>query len=614
MLDLAACRVGEAKNHFCAFFGGFRCLTLLFGSRSNTLMNRNLRLLGFFLGLLPVLCSGQSGNRNGSAKLGNISGTVICQNNGRPLDKVTVALRPTNEEALASVFGSEGLQGPAAYRGFETESDQTGHFAFSNVPSGGYNIFFEKLGYVQEHADQWSAAPVTVRPGESDELTVPLQRAGVITGRVVDEDGEAMGHVYVQALRYRYNDGKRTLSSEGQAETNDLGEYRIYGLSPHKYYVRANLLGNHPSLRRGEQVRGGESTGLLYPAIYYPSSSTAGGAVRVDLSSGDEQHADISLIPTRAFCISARVTGAPTSPNAYTWVMLADRDREDRRGGRQVSGTEPSFTFDSVLPGEYWLLASSSVPGSDGERRNEKTGRIAVSVVASDIAGITLPLEPTTPATLQGRVRIDSRPTSSSAVSRLMVGFDVDDNTTIDGRTSVETSNVESDGTFSLTVNGDNGTAQPHITANGLEFQDYYTKSVIVGGHKVTDAGIPLSELANGRTIEVVLSPFGARVQGVVLDGDKKPRGRVFVACVPEGTASSRRELYITDTTDQQGHYMLPGLRPGSYKLYAFDDIDPGAIYSSEFLKPFEDMGESITVQEKDAVTKNLQVLHQTED
>jgi hypothetical protein len=86
------------------------------------------------------------------------------------------------------------------------------------------------------------------------------------------------------------------------------------------------------------------------------------------------------------------------------------------------------------------------------------------------------------------------------------------------------------------------------------------------------------------------------------------------VACVPEPKLRSRRELYVTDTTNQQGHYALRGLRPGAYKLYAFDEVDPGAIYSPEFLKPFEDMGESIEVKEKDTITKPLQVLHQTED
>ena len=99
-----------------------------------------------------------------------------------------------------------------------------------------------------------------------------------------------------------------------------------------------------------------------------------------------------------------------------------------------------------------------------------------------------------------------------------------------------------------------------------------------------------------------------------MLDDSKKPVANAFVVCVPEAKLRARHELYITDTTNQQGHYVLRGLRPGAYEVYAFDEVDPGAIYSSEFLKPIEDMGESMEVKEKDTLTKPLQVLHQTED
>jgi hypothetical protein len=583
-------------------------------------MNRNIHVLGFLLSFLPVFCMGQSANPDARANVGSVSGIVVCQDNGQPLDKVTVSLRPVNNQILASVVDSESVQQAwVGYvdRSFETESDMSGHFAFAGVPSGGYTVQADKSGYVREHPNVSSGAPVTVRAGEADELTVPLHRAGVIVGRVVDEDGEPIAQVYVQALRYQYSDGKRILATEGQAQTNDLGEYRIYGLAPQKYYVRANSLGDRHPLRRGEQLRGGKGNGFLYPAVFYPGSGTPETALRIDVKSGDEQHADLTLVPARAFRVSARVTGAPRSERANTWLMLSNLETDQRVGGLADPAGDSSFVFESVLPGQYWLLASSSVPDVEGESSVEKTGHIQVSVTSADVAGITVPLEVSSSVTLHARLKIDSRPSAPVDVSRLNIGFDVDDTNGPQAnfrRNPIDTSNVEEDGTFTVTVEGAVGVVQPRITTNAPGFEDYYTKSLTVGGRSVTDAGIMAADFSVGRTLEIVLSPLGARVEGLVFDADKKPRPGVLVACVPEGIARARHELYITDTTNQQGHYVLRGLRPGSYKLYAFDEIDPGAIYSSEFLKPFEDLGESIEVKEKDTLNKPLQVLHQTED
>src|SRR5207302_6220001 len=43
----------------------------------------------------------------------------------------------------------------------------------------------------------------------------------------------------VQLLRYRYANGQRVLGAIQSARTNDLGEYRLYWLSPGKYIVSA---------------------------------------------------------------------------------------------------------------------------------------------------------------------------------------------------------------------------------------------------------------------------------------------------------------------------------------------------------------------------------------
>ena len=55
--------------------------------------------------------------------------------------------------------------------------------------------------------------------------------AGILTGRVLDEDGDPMANVEVNVLRRKGS----AFESSGSAHTNDLGEYRIGGLLAGKY-------------------------------------------------------------------------------------------------------------------------------------------------------------------------------------------------------------------------------------------------------------------------------------------------------------------------------------------------------------------------------------------
>ena len=73
-----------------------------------------------------------------------------------------------------------------------------------------------------------------------DNADIGMPRGGVISGRIVDEFGDAV------AGRLGHRDAadvvERTtpLTPAGRiGQTNDLGQYRIYGLPPGDYYVSA---------------------------------------------------------------------------------------------------------------------------------------------------------------------------------------------------------------------------------------------------------------------------------------------------------------------------------------------------------------------------------------
>src|SRR5260221_11719192 len=138
-----------------------------------------------------------------------------------------------------------------------------------------------------------------------DKADVALPRGSVLAGRVVDEFGEAVAEADVTAMRMQFTNGKRRLVPSGRTgTTNDLGQYRIYGIPPGEYYVSAtlrnmssmgmDLLGGGPGGPTGSNQNSG------YAATYYPSTPTPGEAQRVALAAGQElASVDIHLRPVR---------------------------------------------------------------------------------------------------------------------------------------------------------------------------------------------------------------------------------------------------------------------------------------------------------------------------
>lgn len=68
-----------------------------------------------------------------------------------------------------------------------------------------------------------------LEPGSSvDDITIRLMRAGVIAGRVLDVDGEPVQGANVSVSMPGL---KKNTPPLPWAQTNDLGEYRIYNLA-----------------------------------------------------------------------------------------------------------------------------------------------------------------------------------------------------------------------------------------------------------------------------------------------------------------------------------------------------------------------------------------------
>src|SRR5690242_17597632 len=127
---------------------------------------------------------------------------------------------------------------------YTTTTSSSGWFAMQDVEPGRYNLSVSKRGYANliygAHGPGRPGAALSLDPGQHlADITLRMSPQAVIAGRVIDEDGDPVPFIGVQLMHYTFRKGKRKLEAWDNAGTNDLGEYRLFGLSPGKYYLSA---------------------------------------------------------------------------------------------------------------------------------------------------------------------------------------------------------------------------------------------------------------------------------------------------------------------------------------------------------------------------------------
>src|SRR5213595_3123378 len=118
--------------------------------------------------LTSAICFAQSRSPS-KPKPGSVAGSVVRNDNSQPVQKAKISLEPAFDETSANISPEEAV---AAYRDrmLETESDETGHFLFSDVPPGKYYLHAEKIGFAAAEAtstNQSFGLPITVAAGEA---------------------------------------------------------------------------------------------------------------------------------------------------------------------------------------------------------------------------------------------------------------------------------------------------------------------------------------------------------------------------------------------------------------------------------------------------------------
>jgi hypothetical protein len=119
-----------------------------------------------------------------------------------------------------------------------------------------------------------------------------------------------------------------------------------------------------------------------------------------------------------------------------------------------------------------------------------------------------------------------------------------------------------------------------------------YVKSIQYGGQELTAQG---ADLTSGEALTVVLGTDVAQVSGRVMDAAGKPPARDSVSLV--SSAEQPQQFRNTRLADRNGEFRFPGVRPGEYKVYAWESGNSSPLANFDSLQKFQAKAKSVKVE-----------------
>jgi len=510
-----------------------------------------------------------------------LAGQILDANTNRPVRMASVILRP--EAPSVQPVG--------------TTTDDGGNFTISNVQSGRYRLTVTRSGYLRQEygaklAEQAGTLLELQHGHHLGDLILRLTPHAVVSGRVIDDSGEPVASANVQAMRFKFSNGRRQLYLARGSLTNDLGEYRIFGLSPGRYFIRAvaTRLDSAPTATISPEEDG------LVPT-FYPAVTDPAFAAPLNISSGQNAHGiDIRLVRAPVARVRGVLANMAGGRPGRSMIRLIPRNSGmfgvvAERFTSQI-GPKGEFELNRVPTGSYVLSAESY------EGNNRFGARQLVDVGRSGLDGITLTMTPG--VTLTGSVVVEGQ--NVPDLTRVRVRVLPRDNAMFEGLDT----QVEPTGAFVLT----------HVVPDEYGFDvlnvpsGFYPKSIRIGNREVDSTGITVTDGGVGMPIEIVLSDHGGTVEGSVITNEQQVAPSALIVLVPEAEGDPRPDLLRQTTSDQGRTFSLKGIAPGKYRILAFESLeDPGVCMDPEFMKGVADKGQVLAIEEKRSVATQLSVI-----
>jgi protocatechuate 3,4-dioxygenase beta subunit len=523
----------------------------------------------------------------GTAK---IRGRVISPETGAPLRR-----------ALVSIVSLEG-----GIRRVVT-ADADGRYEFADLPEGRYNLTASKGGFVTLQYGQRRpfepGRPVNVVDEQVlERVDFTLPRGSVIAGRVSDEFGEPITGVQVQAQRYMYLPGgqRRLTYATAPGSTDDLGQFRIFGLMPGEYIVSTTSRGG---LTFQQGASGSTDSFEGYAPTYYPGTPNPAEAQPVSVSLGQELSMNFSLKAARMARISGTVVDSRGRPTTGAYVTLFSR----AGGGISAMSNgsvaaDGAFTLINVAPGEQTLEVSANPRTPDDQ---QEFASVPLTMTGENLTGLRITTSPG--ATIGGTVVFEgTSPRTGAPTPRVVVQSAMPSEP---GRIffNADSSNglIAEDGTFAI-----KGVSPQAVLFRTVTPQTWVLKSVTMNGDEIIDVPTQISESAKVNALRIVLTDRVTDLSGTVVGNRDEPLKDYVVVVHPaeekDGAAIMR---YVrTARPDQDGRFRIRGLPPGRYVAAAVEALEQGREWDPEFVRRIRDVATRFTLGEGQTLTLSLTV------
>lgn len=473
-----------------------------------------------------ALAQNAEGNRGQG---GTVTGRVNLE--AKPAQGVRVWLTPASDtrSALKAV----------------SETDAEGRFRLTGVPAGTYTLAVAGA-YVVRDADRTKA--VTVREGqETGGVELSLERGGVITGRVIDANGQPLIGARVSSNVPKTSVARlNVVVAYNSTETDDRGVYRLYGLPAGRYTVSLTPR----SLPGATREAGGAPAVTFYPGVTDEMKAEA-----VEVKAGDEvENVDIKLgRRDDTFSVKGRVVDETGKPVPGVACDYAEQNR--------LSPSPPSscktdargeFRVGRVRPGRYFMF---TVPEPGGDFYAEPT---PFEITSGDVEGLEVKVR--RGSTVSGTAVVEGNdPAAKPLLSQLSV-------------IAMQPGDTSSRGAAKATIGPDGKFLMKGVRPGKVTF-------IIVSYPRLdfTLLRVEQNGAEQARGVDVAAGESVAGVRLILAYGKGSVHGRVSVqgGALPPGTRVSISIAPVGSPTrgirfaqaDAAGEFLLKDVPAGDYEL-----------------------------------------------
>lgn len=517
----------------------------------------------WMLGLAALLAL--SAGAPGQAPTGFVlSGVVVRAGTNQPLNHVlvTIAYAQRREWHLSYI------------------TDTDGRFVFQNLRAGKWDLSAEKSGTQAEgyQGDEGYATAIAVGLAvDTAHIVFPLSPPGILSGTVVDDQGDPVLQAQVLLFRKGVTSGQLTTENSASQQTDAAGEFSFGSLRPGTYYVAVvahpwyarNFAGSYPSMNGGLHFWGQPSSeavqhddrDVAYPVTYYGDATDSGAAEPVSVQEGEEARIRINLRATPAW-------------------RLRIPDGAGHGVGIEASGPDGApITFPAQVTSDGKQMEVLGVP--NGRYKIQLMGKATISKIVDVTGDQTIDFSDVAPIVLTGHVTWEG--STAGAKNSAFIYLRGEHQTNFAG------GRVAADGSFHIDENSSLAPGRYRIllqNSHGFEISSVQAEGARYANGILDIAGDGPVNLSITETSNL------AKIDGVAMR-DNAPCPAAMILLLP---ADGNPESIRRDQSDSDGTFTLPHVLPSRYTLVAIDNGRDLAYQDPAVMAKYLAQGQSVEV------------------